>query len=91
MVLARQETEAEAEVETGDVQPAQARSLMKGDAVAIVRIEAAAVDAMLQLLVPLVPERSPKRSWKENSARKRKKPADVGPNHKPRLTHSLTL
>jgi hypothetical protein len=55
---------------------------MKGDAVVIVRIEAAALDAMLQLLVPLVPlvpERPPKQSRRENSARKRKKPADVGP------------
>jgi hypothetical protein len=41
MMLVRQETEAEAEVEagTGDVQPAQARSLMKGDDVVIIGTE----------------------------------------------------
>ena len=74
MVLVRQETKAEAEAGTGDVQPAQARSLMKGDAVVTVRIEAAALDTML-----LVPEQLAKQSRKENSASERRKPADVGP------------
>jgi hypothetical protein len=83
MVLARQETEAEAEAEvgTGDVQPAQARNLMKGDAVVIVKTEAAALDAILQQL--LVPEQPPRQSWRENSARNRKRPADVGPTTQP--------
>jgi hypothetical protein len=88
MVLVRQETEAEAEAGTGDVQTAQARSLMKGDAVVIVRIEAAALDKMLLLVPEQLPEQLAKQSRRENSASERRKPADVGPL--PTLIDSLS-